>query len=725
MKINLKNPAWITGGMGFMLLCALFSSCSNEDFLGEKDSAKECDHICFGLSSANVATTKTLSDAQQEAYTDSRFVLRSDDSADSLCLRAVVTDGIYTSQQQKQQVVTRGLPVTELNSFHVQAHWTKQSDQTVTDKLFMNEEATKNGTIWSTQTIYYWPGSDFTLDFYAWAPSTAEGLTTTEATTTKNLTYTVPTDITKQSDLVVAKSTSVAGNNNAAVSLNFNHICTQVRFVIGNMMQPGTIVSVGFKGVSNKGTYNLSTAAWTLDNTSTGDFTYGANMTTTGSEADGTAITSGANTFMMLPQAFAEASTATVEVVFTDEFSKTRTLTANVAGSSWPMGKTVTYRLSITPEYDLKFETRDPIVDAHYVMMPIEINAGADIPAGGWTVEVENPDNATWKNGVTLKKLSDLLDLEKEGYWFDNTDTDYPTRQQKEAFTTTGKETVYVFLEENLLAADDNRSVTLKLYPTSRPTSVADRITIKQHSAYSAGDIYVERIEEDAPVPWGFAWDNVTEQFRTTQGNGNKVPPGQIDNITAALKNAGFNNLPDYIYLVTRSDNKGILLSIDYSKITTDINFSDTDGHYNTMALYNFDGISYISALKNFIASLGNVIHTNSSGDVIVNNPLEFAALSALKKNKFNLKTADGGDGAMMYIPELMDAEANWYLPAKDQFTDFAGITDAQLENMYWSSTGIDTNNENKTAYAWQNAAIEKPRMEEYKVRAVRRTGSN
>lgn len=66
--------------------------------------------------------------------------------------------------------------------------------------------------------------------------------------------------------------------------------------------------------------------------------------------ADGSAdqeITPVAATFMMLPQTLPQG--ASIEVVYTDDLTSTqRTLTASIAGKKWPVGKTVTYRISTT-----------------------------------------------------------------------------------------------------------------------------------------------------------------------------------------------------------------------------------------------------------------------------------------------------------------------------------------------------------------------------------------
>lgn len=70
-----------------------------------------------------------------------------------------------------------------------------------------------------------------------------------------------------------------------------------------------------------------------------------------------------------------------------------------------------------------------------------------------------------------------------------------------------------------------------------------------------------------------------------------------------------------------------------------------------------------------------------------------------------------------MYIPELNDEDANWYLPAIGQLT----VVDALLNGQYWSSTAIVSESGNDTAYSWNGAKQATPRMEQHRVRAVRR----
>lgn len=123
-----KRTSLTASGMAAVLSCVLLFSCNNEDFL-ENDGytqGKSCDNICFGISSDGNVRTRGNAASGEDGYTSGRFVLRSQDSADTLCVRAIVSDGVHSSAFGDRQAVTRGTPVTEdnfYNSFHVLAYW--------------------------------------------------------------------------------------------------------------------------------------------------------------------------------------------------------------------------------------------------------------------------------------------------------------------------------------------------------------------------------------------------------------------------------------------------------------------------------------------------------------------------------------------------------------------------------------------------------------------------
>lgn len=284
MNGHKKRTSLTANGMAAVLSCALFFSCNNEDFSESNNLGKAYGNICFGISSDENVRTRGIAGNHEDGYTSRRFVLRSESSADTLCVRAVVSDGINVSGFEGEQALTLGVPVDGSNfyeQFHVLAYW--QKDGTEVGLFYMDENANKNGDIWSTEKTYYWPGDAHTFQFYAWAPTDADGLTAPSTPESKLIEYNVPEEAANQKDIVVATTANIAGDNNKAVPLSFKHILTAVRFETGNQMQPGTIKSITLRGIKNSGTYDMAAGTWALDNATT-VFSQTLNKATTGSE---------------------------------------------------------------------------------------------------------------------------------------------------------------------------------------------------------------------------------------------------------------------------------------------------------------------------------------------------------------------------------------------------------------------------------------------------------
>ena len=492
MKVHKNNPSWMSGGMATVLLCMLLFSCNNEGFLESGEPEKACDNICFGISSDKNVQTRGYACSDDEGYTAGRFLLRSDDSADTLCVRAIVSEGINVSGFEGKQVLTRATLVGKDNfydKFHVLAYWRKNG--TLVNQFYMDTNASNSaasvgtGAIWSTEQTYYWPGADHSFQFYAWAPTDASGLTTPSSPQEKSLAYIVPEAVADQKDIVVATTDEIRGDNKAAVPLAFKHICTAVRFAVGSQMQPGSIKSVALKGVKNAGTYDMAGGTWSLGGTTT-DFSQTLNKATTGTEANGDAITSSEGTFMMLPQTLPAG--ATVEVVFTNASGVDRTLSASIAGSEWTMGTTVTYKLSVTPEYELEFVSQPKAQDAHYVIYPITIKCDNKLPAGGWTLTSNDKDNVTFveKGKFVSNDIQTLVDA---GYWLDGYNGTSTLTS-----TTKGDVQVYVFLKENATEAD--RNITLSLKPAAQGNYETKEFSFTQYCPAWNNGMGVERIQD-------------------------------------------------------------------------------------------------------------------------------------------------------------------------------------------------------------------------------------
>lgn len=688
----------MAGGMATMLLCTLLFSCNNEDFLESGNPEKACDNICFGISSDKNVQTRGYAGSDDEGYTADRFVLRSDDSADTLCVRAIVSEGINVSGFEGEQALTRATPVGKdnfYNKFHVLAYWSKNGAPV--DQFYMNTNASNvaasvgTGAIWSTEQIYYWPGADHSFQFYAWAPTDAGGLTTPSSPQEKSLAYTVPEAAADQKDIVVATTDEIQGDNNAAVPLTFKHICTAVRFAVGSQMQPGQIKSVALKGVKNAGTYDMAADNWSLGD-ATVNFSQTLNKETTGTEANGDAITTSEGTFMMLPQTLPAG--ATVEVVFVNANNEDRTLTASIGNTEWKMGTTVTYKLSITPEYELEFVSQPEMQDAHYVIYPITIKSGDKLPAGGWTLTSNDAANVTFveKDKFVNNDVQALVDA---GYWLDGYNGTSTLTS-----TTTGEVQVYVFLKGNATEAD--RNITLSLKPAAQGNYEAKEFSFTQYCPAWNNGIGVERIQ-DGDYPWGFSWDS---NMKITYNLGRGLGP-----ILASLYIKIFVN-----YSYVTSNWGGVLtdfkVTIDFSKVGTLTTATDlNDGNKNTWELYSFNGLNDASALMAQIESWGGV-----PDKTLPANPSEFAARACAMKNKYSVQTETDITGNTVYLPVLDQANMVWYLPAQNE----AANMNDNLSGDYWTSTAITDPGTTAYKYTVGGSTSPEDRDSTIHVRAVR-----
>lgn len=681
----------MTAGMAAVLLSVTLFSCSS-DVPYEHTDYSTTDNICFGISDSGNGTRAA---AANEAITTDRYVLRSSESSDTLCVRAVVSDGI--GKVAAKHATRASMQTTMYDQFNVVAQL-KKSDGNIAPRYYMNEVATKQGVVWQpSSSIYYWPDNG-SLRFLAWAPLDAEldesPVKPSEDVNKTTIKYTVPAELSKQRDLVAAATgynASPAGGVCAPVSLQFKHLCTAVVVKTGATMAPGTIKSVTVTNVRNSGTYDMLRSAWTLNDATT-SYTVSPNMATGSTTAEGTKLNADDATFMLLPQTLGADSK--LEVMFHDNISgRDRLLTASLNGAEWPMGKTVTYRLSITPEYELEFTSEPQVQDAHYVIYPIKIKVDPGL-SGGWTLKSTSPK-------VTLcKELTDLTSL---GYWVEE---DRGT--QAIEGTETGEITVYAFIEENVTNAE--RDLVLELSPKGIPSATPAKFTIRQLCpSWNADGLGCERIE-GKKYQWGFLWGDNMKMVYT-------VPGWILKKWWVEIVLTWFNDYGKYITVDRDSWSTSFRVTIDFNKIPSpNVAKSPTDGKKNSSELYNFNGISDVSALIKRLENWGGT--TNQTFPL---NPTEFAVRAAVMKNKFN-KEVQTSAGETIERPILKSENLVWYLPAKEEIT---AIVDNEypLQGNYWTSTASDISEDDENAYKYilnSGASLEK-RTTLLNVRAVRK----
>ena len=681
----------MTAGMAAVLLSVTLFSCSS-DVPYEHTDYSTTDNICFGISDSGNGTRAA---AANEAITTDRYVLRSSESSDTLCVRAVVSDGI--GKAAAKHATRASMQTTMYDQFNVVAQL-KKSDGNIAPRYYMNEVATKQGVVWQpSSSIYYWPDNG-SLRFLAWAPIDAEldesPVKPSEDVNKTTIKYTVPADLSKQRDLVAAATgynASPAGGVCAPVSLQFKHLCTAVVVKTGATMAPGTIKSVTVTNVRNSGTYDMLRSAWTLNNATT-SYTVSSNMATGSTTAEGTKLNADDATFMLLPQTLGADSK--LEVMFHDNISgRDRLLTASLNGAEWPMGKTVTYRLSITPEYELEFTSEPQVQDAHYVIYPIKIKVDPGL-TGGWKLKSTSPK-------VTLRK--NLTELEEVGYWIEE---DRGT--QTIEGTESGDITVYAFLEENVTNAE--RDVVLELSPKGFPSATPAKFTIRQLCpSWNADGLGCERIE-GKKYQWGFLWGDNMKMVYT-------VPGWILKKWWVEIVLTWFNDYGKYITVDRDSWSTSFRVTIDFNKIPSpNVAKSPTDGIKNSSELYNFNGISDVSALIKRLENWGGT--TNQTFPL---NPTEFAVRAAVMKNKFNKEVQTSGTETIER-PILKDENLVWYLPAKDEFSTIVD-DEYPLQGNYWTSTASDISEDDENAYKYilnSGASLEK-RTTLLNVRAVRK----
>lgn len=682
----------MTAGMAAVLLSVTLFSCSS-DVPYEHTDYSTTDNICFGISDSGNGTRAA---AANEAITTDRYVLRSSESSDTLCVRAVVSDGI--GKAAAKHATRASMQTTMYDQFNVVAQL-KKSDGNIAPRYYMNEVATKQGVVWQpSSSIYYWPDNG-SLRFLAWAPIDAEldesPVKPSEDVNKTTIKYTVPAELSKQRDLVAAATgynASPAGGVCAPVSLQFKHLCTAVVVKTGATMAPGTIKSVTVTNVRNSGTYDMLSSAWTLNDATT-SYTVSPDMATSSTTAEGTKLNADDATFMLLPQTLGADSK--LEVMFHDNISgRDRLLTASLNGAEWPMGKTVTYRLSITPEYELEFTSEPQVQDAHYVIYPITIKAD-NLGANGWKLVSNDTRNVTFVENFGNDDIKRLVD---NGYWL----KDYCGKSELTS-TTRGDIKVYVFIKENITDAD--RDIKLTLTPADYPNAAPVTFDFKQYCPAWNNGIGVER-KQETDYPWGFNWDS---SMKITYS----MPKGFWMGIWHALftifGNTKYVTQEGYAWTGTWK------VTVDFSKVpklTTAT--SATDGLKNTWEIYNFEGISDAETIMRQLESWGGV-----PDKTLPTNPTEFAAAACAKKNPFGV-TINTKDGQNLYLPTLSQSDLVWYLPAQDEAPNMVdGIY--PLSGNYWTSTAITDPGTTSYKYTVGASASPEDRNNFIHVRAVRK----
>lgn len=278
-------------------------------------------------------------------------------------------------------------------------------------------------------TQLQWPGSG-RIRFFAFSPTEADAakvsgasLTLTDANHagTPQLTYTVPSDVSRQIDLLAACSDV----NSSSVPLGFRHALTAIHVKTGQDMWPGTITQVRISGVYGSGTYTFGPDVTDSDGKPVGtggtwtpagqpDVSYTVKRdiklpaaddlshTTPGSEIIGKKDNL---SFILIPQTL--GADAEMEITFVDELSGGEHIfRASLSGKTWEPGKIVTYSLS---QKSIKIVTK----------VTIDRTATDTIPFSGYmrgaTVRVYSEVTQTGKDAVSCANLPFKIECAEVG----------------------------------------------------------------------------------------------------------------------------------------------------------------------------------------------------------------------------------------------------------------------------------------------------------------------
>lgn len=331
--------------------------------------------------------------------------------AGPLYLHTSVADTIASAPLGGRKAGTRSTPVGDNDSFYksfgIFGYLAEDWSDDIRPEYFYNVKVEEtDGGFWEPEGNYYWPGRG--LYIWAYAPYNLDGLTLPGLADEPYFTYDVPSDVEKQKDLLIAEPEKTTGNPaGGTLELKFRHVLTAVRFVTGDDIRPGSISSIAIKNVRGNGTYGRGDTEWS--------FPKGAILKTFTCEFDendvdeipDVQIHPDEATFMRLPQMLPDK--AQVEVRFTDrKGGGTYTLTADIGSTQWPMGSTVTYRISMSsicetstfeikgPENTITYEGGEGTFTVTSYTTVSKDRYPDRIIDEPWTVEFSVDDGSTW-----------------------------------------------------------------------------------------------------------------------------------------------------------------------------------------------------------------------------------------------------------------------------------------------------------------------------------------
>jgi hypothetical protein len=321
----------------------VFDSCINNS-VDEDSAASLQEKIGFtaGISAASSDWAETKSNVL-------------DTDVDSTCILETVSSNetVDTKGSIVSAVSTYGSFGTFSYVYSGTSSWSNVKGSATPDFMYNLKSESISGQWRPNDKLYYWPAATYKLSFFAYSPYTdykvngttpvsdylkISGKTSTGAPV---ITYSVPSKVSDQIDLMTASATDIAGNYHKPVPMNFQHALAGIRFNAKTAGKAIVIKKVTIANVYDNGTYAIGDASWTIGSTKS-SFAFNTDLSIAGTS---TAINDPTDSlFFMVPQTLPANAKLIVDYVFA---GKETTATADFSGKSWEMGKIYTYNLTI------------------------------------------------------------------------------------------------------------------------------------------------------------------------------------------------------------------------------------------------------------------------------------------------------------------------------------------------------------------------------------------
>ena len=735
------------------------TACQQDDIISSIDTKPQGDYISFHIQRGWDYDEISRSANNEYGNHLSNHILASENQSESIQMSAYQQpiDTWFDDTRSRGSMITKD----GFNEFMAFGYKTTGS---TTTQMF-NTYHKKDGTMWEqpkgaegseNEDGYYWPGADYTCSFFGIAMSDAK-LTTqsfySNVTTTTNdagqivsFDYTVPDAAIDQPDIMVASTGNVAGDGSDGASLNFKHILSAINVKVGIDKVPTditniTINSITFNNIYAKGAYTIATGAWTntvfydvkksfkvdFNGSTSGEGTYGGFKDNDGQIMNGTGAT-----LMLLPQTLRNDATITVSYKLNNT---TYSATANIGGSFWEAGKAINYVLNIDNSDGVEFLTQDSYVDAHYIILPLNIKYQFSSTSKP-TVTLRAIDVATGNTADWVQFRQELKEVENDGWWPDtnnvyNVNDDGDETGKNTSYSRSNTLTIsktgqcFAFLTENIGTV--NRQVRFELVVDN--VSQKD-ITITQLCPTWNGTKGCERIEEGESLPWGYNWI---------------LKEGQKD-YKVVVKTEGLTAIwmmiVNYLY-GGAAERKSEMdwgdfkyynyFTFDYTDFINEMANEDngagsnTDGLQNTTYMFNYTSAGNMLGFYTYLINNGGTVSSETFTGI---SYTEYATKEALKKNK--VKVYVGSNSGKEEHNPIIDATRTdlWYLPATGEVSTLQnneniknGVeTVMNAGDIFWTSTAAET--PDAYSYTFGSSTQAENRDNAHRVRAIRNKGN-